>query len=158
LQEYTGPFPIALAAAGMRFRDGRFIRAPLENQDDTAVFDFASHPPIAVLTHASALDARHALTDRAIWGMLIAKSLSEGSILARVGNVAEVSPSSWSRARDLIVGASERLTVTLPGNHLFFVGEAGATRTVEAVANLRIEAAAIVAECDEIVEEISRTT
>jgi hypothetical protein len=37
LQEYTGLFPIALAAAGMRFRDGRFICAPLEDQDDTAV-------------------------------------------------------------------------------------------------------------------------
>jgi hypothetical protein len=83
--------------------------------------------------------------------MLIAKTLSKGGILARVGNVAEVSPSSWSRARDLIVGAPERLTVTLPGNHLFFVGEAGAPRTVEAVANLRVEAAAIVAGCDEIV-------
>jgi hypothetical protein len=52
----------------MRFRDGHFIRAPFEDQDETAVFDFASYPPIAVLTHASALDARHALTDRAIWG------------------------------------------------------------------------------------------
>ena len=154
LQEYIGPFPIALAAAGMRFRDGHFIRAPFEDQDETAVFDFASYPPIAVLTHASALDARHALTDRAIWGMLIAKSLSEARILARVGNIAEVSPSSWSRARDLVVGASERLTVTLPGNHLFFVGEAGAARTVEAVANLRVEAAAIARECDEIVEEL----
>jgi hypothetical protein len=89
--------------------------------------------------------------------MLIAKSLSEGKILARVGNIADVSPPSWSRARDLIVGASERLTVTVPGNHLFFVGEAGATRTVEAVARLRVEAAAIAAECDEIVEEISST-
>jgi hypothetical protein len=86
--------------------------------------------------------------------MLIAKSLSEARILARVGNIAEVSPSSWSRARDLVVGASERLTVTLPGNHLFFVGEAGAARTVEAVANLRVEAAAIARECDEIVEEL----
>jgi hypothetical protein len=76
----------------MRFRDGHFIRAPFEDQDETAVFDFASYPPIAVLTHASALDARHALTDRAIWGMLIAKTLSKGGILARVGNVAEVSP------------------------------------------------------------------
>jgi hypothetical protein len=157
LKEYTGPFPIALAAAGMRLRDGRFVRAPLEDQHDTAVFDFASYPPIAVLTHASALDARHALTDRAIWGMLIAKSLSEGNILARVGNIADVSPSSWSRVHDLVVGASERLTATVPGNHLFFVGEAGATRTVEAVANLRVEAAALTAELDEIVEGILRT-
>src|ERR1700679_3845114 len=44
LKEYTGPFPIALAAAGMRLRDGRFVRAPLEDQHDTAVFDFASYP------------------------------------------------------------------------------------------------------------------
>jgi hypothetical protein len=157
LKEYTGSFPIALAAAGMRFRDGHFVRAPLEDQDDTAVFEYASYPPIAVVTHASALDARHALTDRAIWGMLIAKSLSEANLLPRMGNNAGMSPSCWSRARNLLVGASERLTVTVPGNHLFFVGEPGATRTVEAVGNLRDEAAALTADFDKIVEEIAST-
>jgi hypothetical protein len=44
-----------------------------------------------------------------------------------------MAPQPWARARDLIVNAPDRLTVTLAGNHLFFLGEAGARRTAEAL-------------------------
>jgi hypothetical protein len=49
--------------------------------------DYGRYPPIAVLTHASSLDSRHALTDRAVWGFVMIKSLSE-ALIARVKNAA----------------------------------------------------------------------
>lgn len=149
-KDFTGPYPIALAAAGMRWRDGHFVRAPLEDEQDTGVFAYDRYPPIAVLTHASPLDPRHALTDGAVWGFLIVKSLSEARFMARVKNVAGMASANWTRARQLIVAAPDRLTLTLPGNHLFFVGEAGASRTAAAIANLLAEASALSSELDAV--------
>ena len=123
----------------MRYKTGGFVLARQEDEEDTRVFDYGRYPPIAILTHASSLDSRHALTDRAVWGFVMIKSLSE-ALIGRVKNAAGMAPESWARARDLIVNAPDRLTVTLAGNHLFFVGEAGARRTAETLTSLRAEA------------------
>jgi hypothetical protein len=150
-KDFTGSFPIALAAAGMRYKTGGFVLARQEDEEDTHVFDYGRYPRIAVLTHASSLDSRHALTDRAVWGFVMIKSLSE-ALIARVKNTGGMASEPWARARDLIVNAPDRLTVTLAGNHLFFVGEAGARRTAEALTTLRAEASALSSELDVVVD------
>jgi hypothetical protein len=87
----------------------------------------------------------------AVWGFVMIKSLSE-ALIARVKNTAGMAPEPWARARDLIVNAPDRLTVTLAGNHLFFVGEAGARRTAEALTTLRAEASALSSELDAVAD------
>lgn len=148
VKDFTGSYPVALAASAMRFKAGRFVRAQQEDEEDTRVFAYGQYPPIAVLTHASPLDPRHALTDRAVWGFVMVKSLSEARLLARVKNAAGMTREAWARARQLIVDAPDRFTVTLKGNHMFFVGESGARRTAEALTTLRTEASALSSELD----------
>jgi hypothetical protein len=103
---------------------------------------------MSVLTHASPLDPRHALTDGAVWGFLMVKSLAEARILPRARDAGDKDAAKWARARQIIADAPDRLTLTLPGNHLFFVGEAGARRTVAALTRIRAEAAALFSELD----------
>jgi hypothetical protein len=147
-KDFTGSFPIALAASDMRYRNESFVSAQREDVEDTQVFAYDRYPSIAVLTPASPLDPRHALTDGAVWGFLIAKSLAEARVLTRVKDIAGMDAAKWVRAREIIAGAPDRLTLTLPGNHLFFVGEAGARRTVAALARIRAEASALFSELD----------
>jgi hypothetical protein len=145
-KDFTGSFPIALAAAGMRYRNEGFVSAPQEDAEDTEVFAYSRCPLIAVLTHASPLDPRHALTDGAVWGFLIVKSLAEARILTRAKDAASMDAAKWARAREIIAGAPARLTLTLPGNHMFFVGEAGARRTAVALTRIRAEVGALCSE------------
>jgi hypothetical protein len=46
-------------------------------------------------------------------------------------------------------GAAQRLSATLPGNHMFFLGENGARRTVQTLKLLRQTAA-------DVADELSR--
>ena len=47
----------------------------------------------------------------------------------------------WALLVEHVRSAPERLSATLPGNHMFFVGEEGARRTVQVLQHLRQAAA-----------------
>ena len=146
--EFAGDFPIGLAASAMRYEDGAFVHAPQRDADETGAFAYGQYPPLAVLTHDSPVDPHHALVDRAVWGFYLTQQLAQAYLFQRVADIGELAPEQWQAIVRLIHGAPERLTLTMPGNHMFFVGEAGARQTVAALQELRARAASLGAELD----------
>jgi hypothetical protein len=143
---FAGDFPVGLAASAMRYEDGAFVHAPQRDADETGAFAYGQYPPIAVLTHDSPVDPHHALVDRAVWGFYMTQQLSQAYLFQRGADITALAPEKWTEILRLVRGAPERLTLTMPGNHMFFVGEAGAAKTVAAVKELRVRAAALASE------------
>ena len=143
---FAGDFPVGLAASAMRYEDGAFVHAPQRDADETGAFAYGQYPPIAVLTHELPVDPHHALVDRAVWGFYITQQLSQAYLFQRGADITALAPERWMEIVRLIQGAPERLTLTMPGNHMFFVGEAGAAKTVAALKELRARAASLATE------------
>ena len=132
----TGNFPINLAATPLRYRQGRFVADAAEDDADTGARDIGGFPPLAVITHASALDARHALADQANWSPFLVQGLLT-ALMRTCPDCTKLPAPTWEAIAAQVRAAPDRLSVTLPGNHLFFVGAAGARATVEALALLQ---------------------
>lgn len=145
----TGDFPVGLAASAMRYRDGAFVSDPAGDALEVGTAQYAAFPPLAVMTHSAPVDARHALTDRATWGVYITQQLCETLVFSRPEKLAALPPDAWALLLEHVRGAAGRLSATLPGNHMFFLGEDGARRTVETLQHLRQAAA-------DVRDEISR--
>jgi hypothetical protein len=146
--DFSGDFPIRLAASAMRYEDGKFVPDPEADAEDTGASRYAGFPPLAVMTHGSPLDPHHALVDRAAWGFCIAETLAARHLFGRVKDFSALEPAEWQRLLSVVHGAPERLTAVLPGNHLFFVGEEGASATAAALKDLLSRAQAISAELE----------
>ncbi len=144
--EMTGDFPIGLAASAMRFQNGTFVSDAAADAREVGASQYDAFPPLALMTHASPIDARHALTDRATWGVFITQQLCETHVFPRASNLSALEPERWTLLVQHVRDAAGRLSVTLPGNHMFFVGEDGARRTVLALKQLRQTAAEIARE------------
>lgn len=145
---FLGDFPIRLAGSAMRYQAGAFRHDPAGDAEQTGAANYAGFPPLALMTHDSALDARHALSDRAAWGFYITQSLTEALLRPPGADMTAVPPERWRRALELIHAAPARLTAVLPGNHMFFLGTQGAQETVASLAALRREAAALASELE----------
>lgn len=145
-REMTGDFPIGLAASAMRYRDGAFVSEAAEDAREIGTARYQAFPPLAVMTHASAIDARHALTDRATWGVYITLQLCENLVFTHADKLAALAPEAWAAVVEHVGHAVQRLSATLPGNHMFFLGEDGARRTVQTLKHLRQAAADVAGE------------
>ncbi len=146
MTEMTGDFPIGLAASAMRFRNGVFVSDTAADAHDIGASQYGAFPPLALMTHASALDARHALTDRATWGVFITQQLCETRIFPHAHSLSALPADRWALLVQHVRDAAGRLSVTLLGNHMFFVGEDGARSTVLALKQLRQTAVEITRE------------
>ena len=104
------------------------------------------------MTHASALDARHALTDRSTWGVYITQQLCEALVFAQADRLAALSAETWAALVEHVRTAAPRLSATLPGNHMFFLGETGARRTVQTLKLLRQTAADVAGEISHLMD------
>lgn len=133
----TGDFPVGLAASAMRYRDGAFVPDPAADAREVGTAQYRAFPPLALMTHASAIDARHALTDRSTWGVYITQQLCESLVFAQADRLAALPSDKWAALVEHIWTAAARLSATLPGNHMFFLGETGAARTVQTLKLLR---------------------
>jgi hypothetical protein len=140
-QEMTGDFPVGLAASAMRFTNGGFVADPAGDAREIGTAQYATFPPLALMTHASPVDARHALTDRSTWGAYITQQLCETLVFSRPDKLAALPADQWALLVERVRDAGERLSVTLPGNHMFFLGEDGARVTVQTLRHLRQTAA-----------------
>ena len=145
-REMTGDFPVGLAASAMRYTNGAFVANPAEDAREVGTAQYANFPPLALMTHASAVDARHALTDRATWGVYITQRLCESLVFSRPAALAALPPERWTLLIEEVRNAGERLSATLPGNHMFFLGESGARKTVQTLKQLRQSAADVTGE------------
>lgn len=86
-------------------------------------------------------DARHVLTDSATWGLFNAQGLYlRTRPFLGSGSLAS---DKWQALRQIFSDLPHRLTRHVPGGHFFFVGEAGARRTVRAVESLEQEVRSI---------------
>lgn len=149
-REMTGDFPVGLAASAMRCRHGAFVADPAEDAREVGAARYRSFPPLALMTHASPFDARHALTDRSTWGVYITQQLCEGLVFSQPDKLAALSSDDWASLIEHVGGAAPRLSATLPGNHMFFLGEDGARRTVQTLQLLRRAAADVAAEISQL--------
>lgn len=140
-REMTGDFPVGLAASAMREKNGAFVSDPAGDAREIGAAQYAAFPPLALMTHASPLDARHALTDRSSWGVYISQQLCETLVFSRPDALAALPADTWALLVEHVQSAPERLSATMPGNHMFFLGEDGARRTVQALQQLRQAAA-----------------
>ncbi len=145
-REMTGDFPVGLAASAMRYKDGAFVSDLAADAREVGTAQYRAFPPLALMTHASRIDARHALTDRSTWGIYITQQLCEGLIFSQADKLAALSSDKWALLVEHVGHASQRLSATLPGNHMFFLGENGARRTVKALKRLRQTATEVAAE------------
>jgi len=145
----TGDLPVGLAASAMRYRNGAFVSDPAGDAREIGTAQYAAFPPLAVMTHSSPVDARHALTDRSTWGVYITQQLCETLVFSRPDQLAALSADKWALVLGHIREAAARLSATLPGNHMFFLGEDGARKTVQTLQHLRRTAA-------DVRDEISR--
>jgi CRISPR/Cas system-associated protein Csm6 len=78
------------------------------------------------------LDSRHALTDRANWGLLLANKIAADIDRAKI-DVTKLPREKWFALMDLVRSAPDRLSVEMNGDHFFFVGETGAHETARAI-------------------------
>lgn len=150
-REMTGDFPVGLAASAMRYRNGAFVSDPAGDAREVGAARYRDFPPLALMTHASPVDARHALMDRSTWGVYITQQLCEALVFSRTNKLAALPSDKWALLVDHVSNAAQRLSATLPGNHMFFLGENGARKTVQTLKILRQTAA-------DVASEISRLT
>jgi hypothetical protein len=140
-REMTGDFPVGLAASAMRYRNGAFVSDPAADAREVGAAQYRAFPPLALMTHASALDPRHALTDRSAWGAYITQQLCETLVFSQPDKLAALPAENWALLVEYVRDAARRLSATLPGNHMFFLGEEGARKTLQTMKLLRQSAA-----------------
>jgi hypothetical protein len=140
-REMTGDFPVGLAASAMRYRNGAFVSDPATDALEVGTAQYRAFPPLALMTHSSPVDARHALTDRSTWGAYITQQLCETLVFSRPDKLAVLSSAKWELLVEHVRDAAQRLSATLPGNHMFFLGQNGARKTVQTLTLLRQTAA-----------------
>ncbi|MEZ5910713.1 MAG: hypothetical protein R3D31_18100 [Hyphomicrobiaceae bacterium] len=146
LSEYVGDFPVSLYGYGQIYRDGRFVRDHMAQAMDIKSFAFDDFPVMGTLTPSGRLDARHALTDRAVWGLYNIQTVVQRLVRASGCRLDDLPEAAWRRLVALSDALPERLCLRMPGNHFFFVGETGARATAAAVATLITRAKAVEAE------------
>lgn len=136
LREYTGATPINLIGLRLKYdcAAGQFIQDDVPHEEDTRVWDVASYPFMTAMYPQSILDASHALADRATWGFLLTYKL-ESMIGGGLKNLHRQTE-KWQKVLEMVHSAPERLSVSMRGNHFFFVGEESAAETARAVVNL----------------------
>jgi hypothetical protein len=140
--QFLADFPVNLAATALRYRPsgqtkGLFAVDLAEDLVDTAAFDYDGFPLVALLVNGSAIEDRHPLTDSGAWSLYQSQTLYRRHVLARHVDLTTLPTDRWLRLQAAISAAPSRLRSTVPGGHLFFVGEQGAAATVAGMQRLR---------------------
>lgn len=138
--QYLGQTPIGLMARGLRYdaESKSAVQDHWADMQDTKFYDFDSFPLVATVIPGQG-DPRHALTDVGMWALY-----NTNKIYAMAGKdegLRAMDPAKFDELVELTLNAPRELSVRLGGNHFFFVGEAGAKATADAIQelDLRIE-------------------
>lgn len=132
----------------LRGEGNRMTPAGLEHDlagtiDDLGCLAFADYPPLAALIPASRFDARHSLTDSAAWTFLAAQRIAAMTAPPPGRYAACLPEEAWELLRQLAASLPARLTRTIEGGHLFFLGAKGACQTTRLALELADAAAAL---------------
>jgi pimeloyl-ACP methyl ester carboxylesterase len=146
--DYLGATPIGITASGFRYdaEAKDFVKEDNEWQfmEDGQAHDYGNLPAMGAIYPTSALDFRHALTDKSTWSFLMiqrltAKLTQDGT--ARSYHYAENGSEEalWSSRfrfeglQRVVLTMPQVMTTDIMGNHFFFLGRHGAKQTVETV-------------------------
>ncbi len=132
---YFGDTPINLFNHGWRYRGGEFVKDFSETVEDSMGYDYAGYPLTANITNDSIEDARHAMTDRYNWGMVITNKISKSYVLPQMRSK-KFNDAQWKKIREIVRKAPEELSIEISGNHFFFLGKKGAEATAVAIGEL----------------------
>ncbi len=146
--EYQGDIPVNLQGYGQQYRDGAFEMDRLAAMADANPFAFDAFPLVGMVAPTLPADARHALTDKAAWGIYNANTLYKR--YAGGVDLSGLSEENWTGLVDLAEGLNDRLTTRVEGNHFFFMGAPGAAATAEAIVRLDEEVRAIKQEAGDL--------
>jgi pimeloyl-ACP methyl ester carboxylesterase len=144
LNDYVGDIPINIQGFPIRYARGAFVPALETGLEDDGSFSYADYPLVAVMLHDGASDAGHVLTDLGTWGLFIVNKIDRDYL--KTLDAESLPPSRWRALINLVRGAPSQLSATVHGNHVFFVGRAGAQQTAENVQILEEAARGLKAE------------
>ena len=139
-RQYLGDMPLNLfPGLDVQRQNGRVVQDYDGPLAESRANVWAEYPLVASLQPTWVTDARHAVTDRHNWGLVVTNTL-QASLVDVIGGLSEV---AWQTLATLISSAPERLNRVIEGGHMFFVGDEGAKETIDIVAAMRNEAALI---------------
>ena len=129
---YVGNIPISLEGFGEIYNpDGTITTDPFAQAITYGAFETGNYPWIVTFQPGQG-DARHALNDNAYMTYYNSQTMS-AELRRRDLSAGDLSDDQWAEFLSLTLDLSDLLTVDVGGNHFFFVGEAGASRTADAV-------------------------
>jgi hypothetical protein len=131
--EYVGDISVGQQGYGEVYRNGKFELDHMAQAIDYGAFAFEDYPLVTVLENDDPADARHSLADGANWGLYNANMVVNRYIAGNKVKLETISPDRWRALLTLTRSLPERLSLPVRGNHFFFVGQAGAKRTGDAV-------------------------
>jgi thioesterase domain-containing protein len=146
--DYVGATPIGLTASGFRYdtETNDFVKEDNEWQfmDEGQAHDYGNLPAMAAIYPTSALDFRHALTDKSVWSFLMVQRLmarfsQDGTARAYHYSEDGSEEALWSSRyrfeglQRVVTTMPQAMTSEIMGNHFFFIGESGAKQTVDTI-------------------------
>ncbi|KAF9886673.1 hypothetical protein FE257_011187 [Aspergillus nanangensis] len=150
LRDYVGGTPINLIGLRLKYDSAisGFVRDEVAHEDETRVLEMGLFPMISAVYPTGVMDASHAIADRATWGFLLTYKLE--AMIGEMGGWERFkkkkkkgSKETWEKLVRLVHEAPDRLCMSAPGNHFFFVGERAAREVAAQVDGLVEEAAAL---------------
>lgn len=130
-QEFIGNIPVAITAEGYHFRNGEFTQDINLTLSDGGVYNFAETPWIALIRDDAPSTAKISLIDPASWNFLRAEMINS-HYLSKL-DLSALSTAKWKALSTTINELPDKLTLTVHGNHFFFVGQKGAKETAEKI-------------------------
>ncbi|MCK0209199.1 hypothetical protein MWN33_14280 [Starkeya koreensis] len=134
--DYIGDGSINVEGYKLRYRDGAFAGDLMEGTQDNGAFALEDFPLVAMILNDSPEDARHNVTDLANWSFYNANTIFNRYIAGNKVKPEALPPEKWRGVIELTRTSPELLSVSVPGNHFFFLGEAGARQTAQAIETL----------------------
>ncbi|KIW18607.1 hypothetical protein PV08_02896 [Exophiala spinifera] len=156
-REYLGNFPVGLGCYGVRWcaveevqpqeqdqrqrrNRGSFVDDPDTGYEVADAIPHAQLPLICSISCSSPADLRHAIADKYTWGFLLTYKLL-GGIAPSKRAALQTDQDKGRRVVQFIHSAPDTLSATVEGGHHFFIGEKGAKRTAELVAEFETRVA-----------------
>ena len=133
-QDYCGATPLRLRG-GTRTEHENFSLQ--EISADLSSFAYADYPIVGAVRPTRQSDALHALTDRETWGFLNAQKITSVWLTDYVKGRVKLAPTQQAQLISLMDTVPTRLTRSVDGGHLFFIGELGARATAQYIIELR---------------------
>lgn len=134
--QYIGNMSVGLEGVEQRYRDGEFVKDWEEGLEDNGAFQFGDFPLVAMVLNDSRADPRHAIVDKAAWSFYNANTVYHRYVTNNDLDLSALTDAQWQSVLDLTRTAPERLSLEVPGNHFFFVGEDGARAAAGVVDDL----------------------